>query len=321
MKKIALLITLAFSSVLSVNNYAYAEFKETDYNAQTQGDNKAWTDRISNWYTKDFTQWEGNFIWTSNFWNEWIKVVWMRLWYDAKNAVITISIIFLMLMTIALLFSKDMWAESQKKWRMWIMWTIIWIMIIQISWTTMDLFYNKDFHKTVTVVKLYEDLLFPIIKLLSTLTSFVFLSMAIMSFYRIITAWWDDGKVKKWKDDIIYAVIWIFFVKVSPFLVAKTTWLIDWTTLKLNTDSWNPVTNQQITQLPEALAVIIKYINGFVWMATVVLIIFAWLIIMTANWDDAKVKKWKKIITYAMIWLFILAISYSLLWFYISLVK
>lgn len=60
---------------------------------------------------------------------------------------------------------------------------------------------------------------------------------------------------------------------------------------------------------------IVKYILWFLFILALILIIYAWFMVMTASWDDSKVKKWKAIITYTIIWLIIIFLAYSIvLW-------
>jgi hypothetical protein len=58
--------------------------------------------------------------------------------------------------------------------------------------------------------------------------------------------------------------------------------------------------------------------NGFIWLIVVILIIYAWFMVLTSVWDEEKLKKAKSIIMYIAIWLFILVANYLILTFILS---
>jgi hypothetical protein len=62
---------------------------------------------------------------------------------------------------------------------------------------------------------------------------------------------------------------------------------------------------------------VINYFNGFIGLITVILIIYAWFLVLTGAWDDEKLKKAKSIIVYAFIGIFLLVSSYALFNFFV----
>ena len=59
------------------------------------------------------------------------------------------------------------------------------------------------------------------------------------------------------------------------------------------------------------------YLLGFIWLIAVVFVIYWWFRILTAWWDDENVKKWKKIVLYSLLWIFIISIAWSIvMWIY-----
>jgi len=42
--------------------------------------------------------------------------------------------------------------------------------------------------------------------------------------FLILTSWWDDEKVKKWKNYLIYMVIWLIVIFLASIIV---NWVID----------------------------------------------------------------------------------------------
>jgi glucose uptake protein GlcU len=57
---------------------------------------------------------------------------------------------------------------------------------------------------------------------------------------------------------------------------------------------------------------VIIFLNGFIALVTVLMIIYAGILILTGWWDEEKSEKAKKIITYAIVWVVIIIFSYVL---------
>jgi hypothetical protein len=59
----------------------------------------------------------------------------------------------------------------------------------------------------------------------------------------------------------------------------------------------------------ELLQDILVYVLGFLQLAAVVIIIYAWFNMLTAAWDEDKASNSKKMITFAIIWLAIIYLA------------
>lgn len=67
--------------------------------------------------------------------------------------------------------------------------------------------------------------------------------------------------------------------------------------------------------------VIKQWVNFALWfmaLAAVIYFIYWWYMILTAGWDDGKVKKGKTILTNAWLWLIVVFIAYSVVSFLIK---
>lgn len=51
------------------------------------------------------------------------------------------------------------------------------------------------------------------------------------------------------------------------------------------------------------------FIIWLLYFISVIMIVYAWFVILTSSWDDEKTKNWKKIIIYAVIWLIIIFLT------------
>lgn len=295
---ILLLIILMFSFV----SISFADTLDAKWDART------WVNRSN--YADDAKWWFGSFFfWWSQTWEKWIEwllFVWAK---NLKDALIAAAVIFLFVLVLRIIYWQ--WTEEDlKKLRMWILWTTFGIVLMQVSYVAVTTLYNKDIWAA-TAQDLTNSLLTPFIKLLEVVTSFLFISMAFMAFFRIITSWWWDDWFKKGWKTVMNAVIGFMLVKISAALVYSVYWKNDCTQTILWTQqcSYNYLGNPNINDTAKIIASSIKYIIGFLWITTVLLITFAWFMIVTSSWDEAKVKKWKSTIKYIVIWLLLIVCS------------
>ncbi|MDD2515965.1 MAG: hypothetical protein PHF46_04600 [Candidatus Gracilibacteria bacterium] len=320
MKKIkALLLILICSLMLGINLSFATDLNTNKYNIKT--DTNGGTDRTSSSYLGDFSNGSGGFFDTTDLGNKGVETVGHKLIYDAKNVIIAISIVFLFLILIRVAFSKGN-EEDQKKWRLGILWTILGIVLIQASSTVMSQFFDKDFSNPNEVINIYDKIFKPTALLLENLAAFIFLAMAIMSYYRMVSAGGEDEKMKKGKNAIMFSCLGIFLIKAAGFLVSKTTGLIDATNYAINAPNGTDiVADPKITELPTIIASGIKYINGFIGVVVVIMIIYAGFLIMSGSGDESKIKKGKNIIMYSVIGIFVLMTSYLILNLFIGIAR
>jgi len=205
--KILFLITLLFSS-FSV--FAISDIKTVDP--------KASSDR---WSYLDIFKTGEHFSWDF-VWEKWARNLLLSVAKDAKNIFIAIAVLYLFVTTIKLFF----WTggeEDIKKWRLSILWVSIWIIIMQVSYVAFVSLYDKWISES-TAAGFSSSVLNPIIKLMSVMASFIFISVAILSFYGIITGGWNEEKYKKWVQWVIAAIVWFILVKISTTLVNSIYW-------------------------------------------------------------------------------------------------
>lgn len=69
-----------------------------------------------------------------------------------------------------------------------------------------------------------------------------------------------------------------------------------------------------------AIQNIISTLAGFLTILAVVYALYGWFNILTAGWEEDKVKKWKTILIQALIWLVVIWLSYSIVTWLITLI-
>lgn len=65
----------------------------------------------------------------------------------------------------------------------------------------------------------------------------------------------------------------------------------------------------------------VTFFIGFLYFVAVVFWLWGWFNILTSSWDEEKVKKWKNIIIYAVIWIIIIFLASSIIDFVFNTVN
>lgn len=310
MKKFLSSILVSIILMFSFASLAFADPLDAKWDA------RAWVAKAS--YVDIVKEWFGsNFFWWTQTWEKWIEWLLFTAAKNLKDVLIAVSVIYLFILVFRIVYWQGT-EDDLKKFRMWILWTTFGIALMQVAYVAVTTLYNKDIW-AVSAQDLTDSLLTPFIRLLELITSFLFLAMAFMAFYRIITSWWWDDWFKKWWKTVMNAVIWFMLVKISAALVYSIYWENKCTKWLLWTQQCNDayLGNPNLNDTVKIIASTIKYLIWFLWITTVILIIFAWFMIITSSWDEAKVKKWKSTIKYIVIGL-LLIVSSTILFNFIT---
>ena len=245
------------------------------------------------------------------WWQEWIRNMIIRIARDLKNLFFLISWIYFLVIVIKLLFSSKT-EEEVSNFKKAILWISVWIIIIQIAYSFIMVLFDRDITVELST-NLINIIINPFISLLQSLASFRFVAVAIYAYYRIVTSNGDEEKAKSWKMSIVYAILWFVIVKISNALVTTTYWKTNCS----NQYQMNCVNQTDLSWFWAIIVKVINWTNSFVWLIVILLIIYAWFLVLTSSWDEEKLKKAKSIIIYIAIWLFILIASYLILTFFI----
>lgn len=318
MKKLIITI-LILSSYLFINlNSAYSS--EINYvpNANNvQIGNNSWWNNINNPYLNQL--WNNGDI---KAWYDWERSIYYLLFSiakDLKTVFYILAWLYFLILVIKLITAENT-EEASTNFKKWLIWITLWIILMQLAFYFVNILYARDVWWTLAN-NLIKNLINPIIKILETATSFFFILIAIYAFYTVITANWDEEKVKKWKMSIVYAIIWFIIVKLSKELVYASYWKIDCnehTILWIIQINWNKCnTINQINWIWDIIVQIINWMNWFVWIIVILMIIYAGIQVLFSAWDEEKLGNAKKSLLYIFIWIAILILNYFILSFLI----
>jgi len=259
------------------------------------------------WWDQFFTVW-------NDLWEKWIKWLLFRIARDLRIFIYPIIILIWIIMVIKLIFWSNT-EEEVKKLKLWIIWMSIWIILMQISINVYSVMFSKNINRDLAT-DFGDKLIQPFINLLMLWASFVFISIAIYSFYKIVTANWNDEDIKKWKVAIFQALIWFVVIKFADILVKNTYnpncwwWIFE--------SVWWTKVCSNIEENTKVIFAIINWLNTFVAIIVILMTIYAWFLIMTSSWEEEKQKKAKSIMLYVALWLRLLFANYLILTFFLK---
>lgn len=250
--------------------------------------------------------------------NQWgekgLKMFLLNISRDLKIIVYTIVLLWGLIMVIKLIFGSDT-EEQQKKIKTGLLWSSIGLVVMQTALSAQKIFFDQDVGSDLAR-RFANGLVEPFMNLLLFLASFMFIVTAIIAFYKMITANGHDDHVTEAKQSIIQAILWFIVIKFAGIMVNNT----------YNPDCgsgsivffWGSRVCNQITQNAKIFSSIINWVNTFVVLAVILMLIYAWFLVLTSGWDDDKQKKAKNIILYVAIGMAILVVNYLLFTFFIK---
>lgn len=117
----------------------------------------------------------------------------------------------------------------------------------------------------------------------------------------------SDAEVKKWKNNLFWTAIGIFFMQIS-YSIWRTGILseqdIEWKNPINAVFSWNFWHN-----IVEPIIALIQFFASFAFLA---MMFYAFYIIVTGGWDEEKLNSWKKTLAYGLIGFLMIQVPNSL---------
>ena len=267
-------------------------------------DEKIWNDLLDSIRDRPST-WPSRDKLVTIEWAEGIQGFILKIARDFKNLVFALSTAVFLVLVYRLLFASNT-EEEATKFRKWIIWTILWIVVMQLAFSTVNILFDRPVDETLGQ-SLLDGLFIPFVNLLLFGASFAFLAVWIAAFYMIITAGGDEEKAKKWKLAVAYAIVWFIVIRFAQALVNAS-----YSATFSNGEGGAP---EGIIQI---IADIINWISPFIALIVVIMIIYAGAQLLFSNGDEDKLKKVKRTILYIVFGLLILAFNYIIVTFFLT---
>lgn len=206
--------------------------------------------------------------------------------------------------------------EAVKKWKGSILWTSIGIVVMQSSYVFVSTLYDKNITGN-TATLFLDRIVNPFVALLGTLASFVFLAIAFIAFFRLVTAGGDEDKAKGAKRAIFTGIVGFLIIKIPAVLVQS---IYGKAGGDCGSYSFFGTCRLEDPNLGGAVSIMtnfVNYLNGFLGIITIVLILYAGWLVLSSGGDEEKLKKAKGMLKYIFIGIILMVASYSLFNFFL----
>lgn len=231
-----------------------------------------------------------------------------------KYVVVILAILFIVIAGVRMITASGN-EEISKKNRISIIWLVVGLIIMQLSEIFVNILYNQDYYMGFGVfsdyaenvpAKLQNSLVNPLLNFMMTLLAVVAVLMILVAALRMMTAMGDDGKIKKQQQMLVGAVLGLGIIVLAKPVVQ---WFYGYGTS-------TPSTN--VAQSVNIVVQIANFIMGFTFVAAVVMLIVAGLIMIINFGNDQRVQKAKKIISWVLVGLALILSAYTIVLLFIA---
>ncbi len=245
-----------------------------------------------------------------------IRNVLIQIFKALAIVVFILAVVIAFISVIRLLASPN-GEEDFSTWMKTLVWSLAGLFLISIAYTVIRQFEDRVFStqriNADTVYDAVINIVYPVLNFLRYIAALCFFLAAIYAFYRIVTSagdeeWFNDGK-----KIFIGSVIGFFIMIIAEPLVRIAYGWGDCGDNKIfgvSTDCTNRVFDSW--SVLGIIAKIIVFLNGFLALVVMIMIIYAGFLVLTGAGDEEKNATAKKTITYAIIGVVILIFSYVL---------
>lgn len=250
---------------------------------------------------KELWSGEKRFWNTNNDGERGIVDVLMSAARDLKNIFFAVASVFFLYLVLRLLFSEN-GDEDTKKFKDGIMWITIGMVVMQISYTFVTVIYDKWLGSWVAD-GVIENIILPLTLLLQTLASFFFIAMGVIAFYQLIASSGEEQAATQAKSTVINAILGFLLVQLAELITSA-----------VYSGSSNVAVDPN--SFSNVIITIINWMNGFVWIAVIVMIIYAGAQILLSGGDEEKLTNGKKALLYIAGWITLLFTNFLILIFF-----
>lgn len=250
---------------------------------------------------------------------DWLNLAFINIAFQIKNFFVGIAVLFLIIGVLKLLFSPA-WDEDVKKWKSNIIWVSVGVFIMQIAFSVWKTLILNEINDSVGGWLWYQfwiSIFEPIVNIMQMLAAFGFMLMMLYAFYIIVTGGGDEEKLKKWKNIVIYALIWFFLIKLPKSIIEAIYGNVSNQCKTAISVATCEMERQNLSWAVGIIAKIFNFFNTFLTILCVILIIYAGWLVLISWGDEEKLKKAKHTILYIVVWFVILVASQAIFKFFI----
>lgn len=249
---------------------------------------------------------------------QWAQNILINLFFVLAGILFIVALIVAFFAAIRLFVSDNSW-EDFSKWAKTLTWSVAGLLLVSIAYGALYTFeHNVLLQDEVglnveTIYQATVGIIYPLLNFLRYIAAIVFFIILIFAFYKIIIArgdeeWFQNGK----KTFLAAAVGFIIMVLAEPIVrmvyggyncQGKSLFGIP-----------TECVNRQFSAdgFFDIVLRIIIFLNWFIALVTIIMIMYAGFLVLTGGWDEEKTDKAKKTIIYAIIGVLIILFSYAI---------
>ncbi len=235
---------------------------------------------------------------------------------DLKNLFIAVAVVYLVVGVVLVLFSGGS-DEAVKKWKNSILWTTVGIIVMQSAYVFVSTLYDKNVSGN-TANLLLDRVVNPFVSLLGTLASFIFLAVAFVAFFRLVTAGGNDEQAKGAKRAIFTGIVGFLLIKIPKVLVESIYGKAGHDCGSYTFFGTCRLEDPDLGRTVTIMTNFVNYLNGFLAVITVLLIIYAGWLVVSSGGEEDRLKRAKNIIKYAFVGIVLMVASYALFNFFLQ---
>lgn len=236
------------------------------------------------------------------------------LFKDFAIIIFIAAIIIAFIATIRLLTSPN-GEEDFSTWMQTLVWSLAGLFIISIAYTVIQQFEirvtSTQTFSGQTVYAAVINIIYPLLNFIRYMAGICFFLAAVYSFYRIVTSMGDEERAIDGRKVFIGSVFGFVIMMIAEPIVrvaygggtcgGRTIFGISIDCTKRVFDASGAL---------GLIAKMIVFLNGFIAIITIVMIMYAGFLVLTGGGDEEKTDRAKRTITYAIIGVVILLLSY-----------
>lgn len=252
----------------------------------------------------------------SSLFGTWAQNLLFNIFFVLAGFLFVVALIVAFIAAIRL-FISDNGEEDFQKWSQTLIWSVLGLFLVTLSygfikslsqsvllqgWTELSV--NTIYQATINII-------YPVLNFLRYIAAICFFIVVVYAFYRIIFAAGDEEGFQSGKRTFITASLGFVIMLVAEPIVRMSYGGNNCGGSKLfgiPTECTNRIFDTS-TFFGTVIKIII-FLNGFIALVTVIMIMYAGFLVFTGWWDEEKSEKAKKTITYAIIGILIIVFSY-----------
>lgn len=247
---------------------------------------------------------------------EGLKNVFIQVFKNIAICLFIIAAILVFIATTILLSSKND-EENFLNWSHTLTWGIMGLLLASITYTVVRLIETRVLSTPsisgTTIYNTTINIIYPIVNFLRFLAGTMFFFWAIYGFYNYVTANGDEEHASKWKKLFIGCAIGFIIMYIAEVVVKMSYggWLCGGRTIfGVPVDCINRIFDT--VWVFWTIAKVIVFLNSFVALVVLILIIYGWFLILTGAGNEEHNENLKRVIIYATIGIIILIFSYAI---------